>query len=320
MSLLAVAEPEYLDYAQSKLLPHKISFDHNLNVPAHAQCAEPSFYPDANSAPSRLEDSRLGILRTASNSIMSTNGTVGGTADNAPLLPSREEHIEPASLSPSQTSSNWGLSPVHDSIYTWSTSSLPPTHFLWALKQLDSQYGGHSRHGLRNIPEIIEIGDSFLREDGASFIESFRHEWEQRGLWNRPQLSNPITSSNIAERIFDSLRCAEIIDYDSPIDPIRLRMARIFLYHYLEQQRLKLMKDQNLLSLSRGKNISSTVLDLTLEAIYSRDNQPLDPRTSEKRRESLKWHKRLGKRWSYLAAHLGIGIILTCSPSLEIQM
>ncbi|KAF2726582.1 hypothetical protein EJ04DRAFT_571138 [Polyplosphaeria fusca] len=27
LSLLAVAEPEYLDYVQSKLLPHRLSFD-----------------------------------------------------------------------------------------------------------------------------------------------------------------------------------------------------------------------------------------------------------------------------------------------------
>jgi hypothetical protein len=41
---------------------------------------------------------------------------------------------------------------------------------------------------------------------------------------------------------------------------------------------------------------------------------------SKRRRESLKTHKQIGKRWSLLASHLRIGILLTCDPSLATYM
>ena len=263
------------------------------------------------------------VLPTAGDSNVAVNDIMNDVVETAYLpWPSQtERHTDSSSVSPSQISSKWSLSPVHDSMYTWSASSPPPTHFLRALKQLDSQYGGRSKHGLKNIPQIIQLGDLFLREDAVSFIESFCHGWEQKGLWYRPPLSNPTTGSSLVEKMLKSLCCAETIEHDSTVDPVRLRMARIFLYHYLEQKGLDLQKDPNLPNLlSRGKDISSIVMDITLEDMYGRHDKPLSPRVSEQRRESLKWHKRIGKRWSFLAAHLGIGIVLTCSPILETHM
>ena len=105
------------------------------------------------------------------------------------------------------------------------------------------------------------------------------------------------------------------------MDPVRLRMARIFLYHYLEQKGLDVRQDPNRPNLLyQGKDISSIVIDITLEHMYGRHDIPLSPEVSDQRRESLKTHKRIGKRWSFLAAHLGIGIVLTCSPRLASQM
>ena len=118
-----------------------------------------------------------------------------------------------------------------------------------------------------------------------------------------------------------SLRCAETIEYDSAVDPVRLRMARIFFYHYFEQKCIDIRKDPNLLNrLSQGKRISSVVLDVILEEMYGHHDQQVSVRVSKQRRKSLEDHKALGKRWSVLAHHLGIGIIITCSRNLEIHM
>ena len=189
-----------------------------------------------------------------------------------------ERHTEFSSASPSHASSNWSPSPVVDSMYTWSASSPLPTRYLRDVKRLDSLYGGSSARGVKNIQEIIKLGDSFLREDAVSFIESFRHGWGQEGLWYRTPLSNPTTGSSIVERMLKSLRCAETIEHDSIVNPVRLRMARIFLYQYFEQKRID-VKDSNLPNLlSQGKDISSVVLDIILEDIHSRHNEQVSLR------------------------------------------
>jgi hypothetical protein len=153
------------------------------------------------------------------------------------------------------------------------------------VKRLDSLYGGSSSRGLKNIEEIIKLGDSFLREDAVSFIESLRHRWGREGLWYRAPLSNPTTGSSVVERMLKSLCCAETIEHDSAADPVRLRMARIFLYHYFEQKRIDIQKDKNLSNLlSQGKRISSVVLDVVLEDMYGHGKQ-VSLRVREQRRQ-----------------------------------
>jgi hypothetical protein len=98
-------------------------------------------------------------------------------------------------------------------------------------------------------------------------------------------------------------------------------MARILLHHYFEQKCIDIQKDPNLPNLlSQGKRVSSVVLDVILEEMHSRHDQQVGLRVRKQRRQSLKGHKKLGKRWSILAQHLGIGIIFTCSRSLETHM
>lgn len=68
--------------------------------------------------------------------------------------------------------------------------------------------------------------------------------------------------------MFQSLRCAKILKCEFTIDPVRLRMARMFLYHYLEQKGLNIQKDPNFpYLLSQGKDIPSITIDVTLEAM-----------------------------------------------------
>ncbi|ORX95380.1 hypothetical protein BCR34DRAFT_669461 [Clohesyomyces aquaticus] len=354
LSLLAIAETEYLDYVQLKLLPHKLSFHRcppatttrdafqytpdgppsrshtgddaqlsnaisgsqlrttastpRLTTPETTDSRDlfatyttledhPSPYEQAASVDEemldRSEDITGALTASCSMSHSLTLPTSGNTCDTLPTttdsnkpatdimsdvaetspLPwssQAERHTECSTASPSQTSSSWSLSPVVDSMYAWSASLVPPTHYLRSVKQLDRLYGGSSARGLRNLGEIIEIGDSFLREDAGSFIQSIRHRWGREGLWYRSPLSNPNIGDSVAERMLESLRCAKTVEHDSAVDPVRLKMARIFLYQYFEQKRLDVQKDPRLLSMiSQGKNRSSIVLDVILEHMYS---------------------------------------------------
>ncbi|KAF2177819.1 hypothetical protein K469DRAFT_719477, partial [Zopfia rhizophila CBS 207.26] len=145
----------------------------------------------------------------------------------------------------------------------WQSRSVGSAPRLTAPETADSHslYGGRSAHGLKNTSEIIELSDSFLREDAVSFIESFRHGWGREGLWYRPPLSNPTTGSSVVERMLKSLRCAETVEHDSAVDPVRLRIVRVFLYHFFEKKRID------------GKDISSVVLDVILEDMYDRHDK-----------------------------------------------
>ncbi|KAF2181413.1 hypothetical protein K469DRAFT_589828, partial [Zopfia rhizophila CBS 207.26] len=67
--------------------------------------------------------------------------------------------------------------------------------------------------------------------------------------WYCSPLSNPTTSSSVVERMLKSLCCAETVEHDSTMDPVRLRMSRIFFYHYFEKKRIDVQKDLNLLNL-----------------------------------------------------------------------
>jgi hypothetical protein len=207
--------------------------------------------------------------------------------------------------------------PAHIDARLGSASSLPPTEYLQAFKQLESKDSDNSKYGLK---QTIKLSDSFLRIDIISFIHSLHYRCVQNGLWYRPSLGNPMTGS-LAERTLRSLRCAETTEEDTVVGPVRLRLARIFLYHYMEQKVLNIRTNGNMPSLrSRGKDVQSIVIDLTLDDIYGRNNESDSLLVGKQRRESLKTHKGIGKRWSFLAAHLGIGILLTCDPSLESYM
>ncbi|KAH7111356.1 hypothetical protein B0J11DRAFT_400327, partial [Dendryphion nanum] len=92
--------------------------------------------------------------------------------------------------------------------------------------------------------------------------------------WYRSPLSNPTTGRSVTERMLMSLRCAETVEHDSAMDPVRLRIARIFLYHYFEQTRLSIDKNLNLVNrLSQGKDRASVALDIILENMYGHDKQ-----------------------------------------------
>jgi hypothetical protein len=203
-----------------------------------------------------------------------------------------------------------------------STPACSPSHYLRAFTILNSKYSNHPEHPLRpdTITEIIKLGDSFLRVDVVSFIESFRLGWSQNGLWYRPPLTNPTYGGAIAEKLFKGFHCAEILEQGSAVDPVRLRIARIFLYHYFEQLCVDSRTNPNMLNRrSRGRDTASVVTDQILEELYTSQKGQGSQRIWKQRRDRLQKHKKIGKRWSVLASCLGIGITLVCSSSLETQ-
>ena len=117
-----------------------------------------------------------------------------------------------------------------------------------------------------------------------------------------------------------SLQCAEAIEFDSIVDPVKLRIARMLLHHYFEQLCIKFKKDRRLCNLSPGKGVASAAKDVVLKMIYGCREKNLALEIRKKQENSFTWHKRIGKRWSYVASHLGVGIALTCSPTLEAHM
>ena len=110
-------------------------------------------------------------LTAAADSNEPANNIMSDVAETTPpsRSPQAERHTECSLASPSRTPSNWSLSPVLDSMYTWSASSPPPTRYLRDVKRVDSLYGGSSARGIKNTSKIIELGDSFLREKAVTF-------------------------------------------------------------------------------------------------------------------------------------------------------
>ncbi|KAF2184592.1 hypothetical protein K469DRAFT_579464, partial [Zopfia rhizophila CBS 207.26] len=123
------------------------------------------------------------------------------------------------------------------------------------------------------------------------------------------------------EKLLSGFRCAEVLELSLAADPVRLRIARIWLYHYFEQRRIDLHTDPSTLGkLSSGKTIASVVTDEVLNELHSTHDKRFRPQSRKQRRKSLQRHKKLGKRWLILATHLGLGILITCSTRLEVQM
>jgi hypothetical protein len=77
----------------------------------------------------------LDALPTAGNSNTAMINVLDDILETLCLTPPIERHT---SVTPSEKSSAWNISPVHDSRYIWSASSPPLTQYLQTFKQLDS--------------------------------------------------------------------------------------------------------------------------------------------------------------------------------------
>jgi hypothetical protein len=327
---LARAGPEYLEYVRPKLLPHRLSFDRGSTLSTQAAQSECLSHPAIVDVQMSATFLPTGSFQRETDNLFDTGDhhSSDNTASlNSDTLDGRSKDNRDASqpkppelLSyPAYVDARPSASPactIH--LDDQDNQSLhPPPEYFRAFKQLEPSYGGNSKYKLK---QIIKLSDHFLRIDAVSFIHSLHYRCGLRGLWYRPLLDNPMTGS-LAERTLRSLHCAETTEEDTIVGPVRLRMARIFLYHYMEQKVLNIRTNRCMQNLrSPGKDVQSIVIDLTLDDIYSSNNESDSLQVRKQRREILKTHKRIGKRWSFLAAHLGIGVLLTCNPSLEAYM
>jgi len=375
LSLLAVAEAEYLDFVRPKLLPHKLSLDHRLSSPTPGRGTSPATQTElelsiandiplaANSSsrnsvqletlddrelfaayttledadrqtasadtemPDHLDDEAQENTRNLTNRHSMSNDQTAPTLNNDrpdvlvvneglnasaggiinytdaanPILVSHAERTLSASSPQSSVSSS--LTPVLNIRYPW----------FW--EQLDSLYGGSSEHALQNIPDIIRLGDHFLRQDVASFVAYFYSKRNNGEFWHRPRLSNIAKNGTIMQRLLRGLHDAETLDQNHAVDTVQLRLSRVILYHYFEKLCIDYSGQK-----PRGKTTASVVTDKVLDELYSAETEPCWPRSREQKRQSFHRHKKIGKRWSIVATHLGLGILLTCSPSFEAQM
>ncbi|KAF2176720.1 hypothetical protein K469DRAFT_606274, partial [Zopfia rhizophila CBS 207.26] len=95
--------------------------------------------------------------------------------------------------------------------------------------------------------------------------------------------------SFLIERMLKSFYYTKIIKYNSIINPVRLRIVRIFLYYYYKQKCINLKKDSDLLScLFQSKGITSIAKNTILEKIYSYYNKNLSLEVRKRHENSLK--------------------------------
>jgi hypothetical protein len=218
-------------------------------------------------------------------------------------------------LSPSPLFSDWHGSPRNQTEFTL-PEGVTKTHWLHSYDQLNYLFGGTHDE----LCNTIKLGDSFLREDACKFISLFYQKWNLKDPWSRLLMNNPTSRAPLTERVLKSLNCAITLESDSIVDPVKLRIARVLLHHYFEQMCIELDKERSQCNLSSGLGVATVAKNAVLETVYGCRMENLTLEQRKKCEHRFAWHTQVGKRWSYVASHLGIGILLTCSRNLEIHM
>jgi hypothetical protein len=246
-----------------------------------------------------------------------------GTAQQPSLLLSSEIESEyiPQSSDVSLLDQASDLTPPAGTPGPGYTHENEPSHYLQSFNTLTYRFGNGTKHDLNpsSIIKIIKIGDSFLRDDAVSFVSSHLGG-VQNNLWYQPIVPDPTTNSSLTEKLFKSFCCTGILEQRSALDPIRLRIARILLYQYSEQLYKDSHSKQHILNRrSRGRDTTSAAIDQILEEMYTGEEQH-DPETWRKRRNLLKRHKKIGRRWCILIRYIGSGLLVMCSSELATHM
>ena len=357
LSLLASVEGECLDSIQAKLLPHKLSLDgsdslssvdtglqpcsthlnmrnyrsHRDSVVAQSStsniydfCDRPATSHLAHHGsmlqevqgemrnPMTSSDSRAGDFLEASKKAIPQ--AINTMESRSSLLLSFQTKF--GSLSPSLLSPNCHGSPVMRTKFTIPREATV-THWVHSYAQLCNLYG----ENYDRLKAIMQIGDGSFRKDAEESIDLFCYRWSLENPWSRLPEENPTSRGSLTERILKSFYSAETIEFESAINPVKLRMARILLYHHYKQKCIDLTKDPRISSyLSQGKGIASVANDMILEEIYGCHDQNTSEEARLKQASRFNWHKKVGQRWSFVASHLGVGIILTCSHKLATRV
>jgi hypothetical protein len=168
---------------------------------------------------------------------------------------------------------------------------------------------------------IIQLGDNLLREDVVTFLRSFCSRWSQTDLGHRPVPSSFAADDSRMQSLFRRYYYAETFKRPSGIDRLKFRFSRILLYHDFEELCINIQNNlEKYRPLSRGQDAASVATDKFIDGLRKAHGEDVLTRTEDQLRESFRKHKVIGKRWSIVASHFGLGTFLTCSPELEAKM
>jgi hypothetical protein len=321
LCLLARAEPEYLEYVRPRLLPHRLSFDRHSNSSTQAAQYERLSHPAiVNIQPfatflptgrSQLETDRNETLDVSVAD--DSDGQAGASicVSNPSCLPS---YISSASISPSPPASTPSPLVEHEPIWPGET---PESIYAQRMQRLDSLHPEVRNH----LAEIIWLGDHFLQEDVGKFLRLFCRRWSQINLGYRPVPNSFAGDDSRMRSLLRQYRYAETFKRCSGIDRLKLRFSRILLYHEFEELCINVKNNlDEYRPLSRGQDAASVATDKFIHGLGKGHGEDVLTRTEDQLRESFRKHKVIGKRWSIVASHFGLGIFLTCSPELEAKM
>jgi hypothetical protein len=226
---------------------------------------------------------------------------------NPLFLPS---YISSASISPSPPASTPSPLAEHEPIWREET---PESRYARRVQRLDYVHPEVQKH----LASIIELGDYFLREDVGKFLRLFCRRWSQTDLGYRPVPSSFDGDGSRMQSLFRRYYHAETFRRCSGIDRLKYRFLRILLYHDFEELCINI---QNNSERYRGQKTASVATDKVFEGLGRAYGEDKLTRTEDQRRQSFQKHKAIGRRWSIMASHFGLGIFLTCSPELEAKM
>jgi hypothetical protein len=145
-------------------------------------------------------------------------------------------------------------------------------------------------------------------------LRLFCRRWSQTDLGYRPVPSSFDGDDSRMQSLFRRYYHAETFRRRSGIDRLKYRFLRILLYHEFEELCVNI---QNSSEKYRGQKTASVATDKFFDGLGKAYGEDDLTRTEDQRRQSFQKHKAIGRRWSIIASHFGLGIFLTCSPELE---
>jgi hypothetical protein len=230
---------------------------------------------------------------------------------NPSFLPS---YISSASISPSPPASTPSPLAEHEPIWREETPE-----FLYArrMQRLDSLHPEVQKH----IADIIWLGDHFLQENVGKFLKLFCRRWSQTDLGYLPVPNSFAGDNSRMQSLFRQYYHAETFRRRSGIDRLKFRFSRILLYHDFEELCINIQNNlERYRPLSRGQDAATVATDKFIDGLGKAYGEDVLTGTEHQLRESFRKHKTIGRRWSIVASHFGLGIFLTCSPELEAKM
>lgn len=229
-------------------------------------------------------------------------------------LSSIPSYISSASISPSPPASTPSPLPEHEPI--WRDGS-PQSLYTRCIQRLDCLHPEVQKH----IASIIWLGDHFLQEDIGKFLRLFCRRWSQTDLGYSPVLNGVAGDDSRMQSLFRRYYHAEIFRRRSGIDRLKFRFLRILLYHDFEELCITIQNNlKGFRPLSRGQDAATVATDKFIDELGKAYGEGVLTGTEHQQRESFRKHKVIGRRWSILVSHFGLGIFLTCSPELEAKM